>query len=55
MIIYTPDYVCCQFNLLPAALTEGLDPNPPLQEAHLTPTAPREGSQNPDPTLASRD
>lgn len=55
MIIYTPDYVCCQYNLLPAAPAEGLNPNLPLQEAHLTPTAPREGGQSPDPALASRD
>ena len=28
-------------------------PDPPLQEAHLTPTAPREGGQSPD--LTNRD
>ena len=35
-------------NLIPGALAEGPIPDPLPQEAHFTPTAPREGGQSPD-------
>ena len=38
-------------NLIPGVLTEGPIPDPLPQEAHFTPTAPREGGQSPDLSL----
>ena len=35
-------------NLIPEALAEGPIPDPLPQEAHFTPTDPREGGQSPD-------
>ena len=35
-------------NLIPGTPTKGLIPDPPCQETHITPTAPRQEDQSPD-------